>query len=403
LAGYRANQTRITRRHSSTHKQATDTPPPAGFFLPGREAVAESRRMQSRRAPPRRLPQAAARILLLGLLGAAAAAGAAPGSGLRSDVIFSDYPPEASGEQLVQRLLSPLAAAQIERTLNAQRHELSERSVDLAAEKFTVYVPAAAPPLGYALLVFIPPWPEARLPQGWQGVLERNGTIFVSATRSGNESNDLTRRAPLALIAALNLERLYPVDSTRVYVGGFSGGARVALRLALAYPDVFRGALLNAGSDPIDAGPPSPPGPPTLTLFQQASRIVYVTGERDVPHLSMDEASVDSLRRWCMFDFRAEVTARAAHEVADGSAFAGALHALLQHTASAPAKVSACNQALEKQLSGQLAQVATAIAGGERAAAQKALLEIDRRFGGLAAPRSLELEAQLGWDFGSAR
>ena len=34
----RANQITITRRHSSTHKQATDTPPSGGVFLPGAKA-----------------------------------------------------------------------------------------------------------------------------------------------------------------------------------------------------------------------------------------------------------------------------------------------------------------------------------------------------------------------------
>jgi poly(3-hydroxybutyrate) depolymerase len=52
----------------------------------------------------------------------------------------------------------------------------------------------------------------------------------------------------LALIAAQNAMAQYSVDPQQVYIGGFSGGSRVALRLALGYPDVFHGALLNAGS-----------------------------------------------------------------------------------------------------------------------------------------------------------
>ena len=53
----------------------------------------------------------------------------------------------------------------------------------------------------------------------------------------------------------------YPIDPKRVYVGGLSGGSRAAEMTALAYPDVFRGALLNAGSDPIggEAGIYLPP------------------------------------------------------------------------------------------------------------------------------------------------
>ena len=59
---------------------------------------------------------------------------------------------------------------------------------------------------------------------------------------------------PLALLAYENIRRSHTLDANRVYVGGMSGGSRVALRVALAYPDVFRGALLNAGSDPIGDG-----------------------------------------------------------------------------------------------------------------------------------------------------
>ena len=97
----------------------------------------------------------------------------------------------------------------------------------------------------------------------------------------------LTRRAPLALLAAYNLMSRYPVDAQKVYVGGFSGGARIALRLALAYPDLFHGALLNAGSDPLGMpGRPHRRSPQLLQQFQESTRLVYVTGEHDT-HISL--------------------------------------------------------------------------------------------------------------------
>lgn len=51
---------------------------------------------------------------------------------------------------------------------------------------------------------------------------------------------------------------------------GFSGGSRVAEIAALAYPDVFRGAILNAGADPIDGqdGIDKPPAD-LLRAFQR--------------------------------------------------------------------------------------------------------------------------------------
>ncbi len=332
------------------------------------------------------------------LLASACPGQPAPGSaGLHADVTFSEYPPEAAAGEIVRRLLTPLAAAQVERTLKASHQELRDASLDPESERFTVFVPAHAPAAGYALLVFIPPWPEAKLPPGWQEGLERYGTIFVSAARSGNEANDLTRRVPLALMAVANLKRQYPLDAARIYVGGFSGGARVALRLALAYPDIFRGALLNAGSDPIDAGPPSPPPPELLHAFQSGSRIVYVTGEADTQHLRMDADSEESLRRFCQFDYRADVTPRAAHEVAGGAAFAGALHELATPDVPAAGKLEACNAALGQKVDAQLQGVSALIASGRRAQAEEALIGLDRRMGGLAAPRSLRLQDELGW------
>lgn len=336
-------------------------------------------------------------LAVLLIAGACPAQSPLGSAGLHADVTFSEYPPEATGGEIVRRLLTPLAAAQVERTLQASHRQLRAASLDPGSEHFTVFVPAHAPDAGYALLVFIPPWPEAKLPPGWQEALERYGTIFASAAGSGNEANDLTRRAPLALMAVANLKRQYRLDAARIYVGGFSGGARVALRLALAYPDVFRGALLNAGSDPIDAGPPSPPSPELLHAFQAGSRIVYVTGEADPLHLRMDADSEESLRRFCQFDYHADVTPRVPHEVASAAAFAGALHALGAPGVPAAAKLEDCNATLRQKVDAQLQRVSALIAAGRRARAEEALIGLDRKMGGLAAPRSVQLQDELGW------
>jgi predicted esterase len=333
---------------------------------------------------------------LCGLCGLASAQEPQPASGLQSDVVFSEYSPLAANSELVRRLLSPLAAAEVQVTLARSGQRLIEQSIDLAAEKFVVYVPARAAAHGYGLLVFLPPWQEARLPPGWAAVLGQYGMIFVSAARSGNDENVLARREPLALLAAVNIMRRYPVDAQRVYVGGFSGGARIALRLALAYPDLFRGALLNAGSDPLGE-PGAPPLPPRQLLlqFQQGSRIVYVTGERDIAHLDMDAHSLQSLRRWCVYSVDSATMPGAAHQVATPAALAAALHALLAPAAVDPAKLSACRSQLEAKLSSQLEQVQSLAAARERAAARKLLSEVDLRYGGLAAPRSVALQAGL--------
>src|ERR1700730_6918458 len=159
-------------------------------------------------------------------------------SGLQSDVVFSDYSPLSSSTELLHRLLSPLSAVQVGKKLASSAVALRDQPINLAQEKFTVYVPSHPPAQGYGLLVFIPPWDNAMLPRGWAAILDRRGVIFVSAANSGNEANILDRRDPLALLAAHNVMQRFRVDSERIYIGGFSGGSRVALRLALGYPDV---------------------------------------------------------------------------------------------------------------------------------------------------------------------
>src|ERR1700694_765343 len=158
-------------------------------------------------------------------------------TGLQSDVVFSESSPLSSSAEILHRLLSPLNAVQVSKRLAHSAVALRDQPIELAQERFTVFVPSHPPAQGYGLLVFVPPWQNAVLPRGWAAILDRRGVIFVSAANSGNEASILDRRDPLALLAAHNIMQRFRVDLERIYIGGFSGGSRVALRLALAYPD----------------------------------------------------------------------------------------------------------------------------------------------------------------------
>ncbi len=146
-------------------------------------------------------------------------------TGLQSRVTFTDYTPLSANAELARRLLSPLTAAKLAPALARSGKVLRDQPVDLSAETFAVFVPTHAPAGGYGLLVFVPPWDEAILPEGWGPVLDRLGFIFVTAAKSGNEAEVLSRRAPLAILAAANILARFPVDPDKVFgVGGFSGG-----------------------------------------------------------------------------------------------------------------------------------------------------------------------------------
>jgi predicted esterase len=267
--------------------------------------------------------------------------------------------------------------------------------LDIAREKFLIYVPVRKPPEGYALLVFVPPWENAKLPPDWAAVLDDKGVVFVSAERSGNDAKVESRRMPLAVIAAAQLIHDYGIDPSRVLVGGFSGGSRVALRLALAYPDVFRGALLNSDADPIGtAAIPLPPAD-LFRRFQESSRVFYITGELDTAGRSMQAASESSLQNWCVFDVRAAAMPHAGHTLADARALSLALDTLLD---PAPAKhdgLAECRARVQSELTSDVQHINALLAGRNKSAAYQALTDLDARFGGLAADQVCAIEETL--------
>jgi hypothetical protein len=314
-------------------------------------------------------------------------------TGLQADITFGDYSPLTGTPEIVRRLFSPLQAWRTNRLI-AQRGDVREQAIELPREKFAVYVPPAAPPGGYALLVFVPPWQHATVPPRWIAELDRRGMIFVTAANSGNETSLLDRREPLALLAAHNIVQRYPIDPGRVYVGGFSGGSRVAMRLALGYPDLFHGALLNAGSDPIGDAQIALPPADLMREFQQSTRLVYLTGKDDTPRLEMDVHSRRSMQEWCVFDIVVQVP-RSGHEPPSAAAFKQGLDAL-ETRANPPAdKIASCRQRHEEELNSQLQKVEQALAGDRISEAATMLEQIDARYGGLAAPRSVELMEKI--------
>jgi dienelactone hydrolase len=316
--------------------------------------------------------------------------------GLLTGVVFDEYSPLASSTELERRLLSPLQAQRVNQALAKSGRALSEQSIDLAKETFTVYVPAAKPAQGYALLVFILPWNAANLPARWPLELDRHGMIFVTPARAGNGEKLLDRREPLALLAAHNIMRRYSIDPARVYVGGFSGGSRVALRLALAYPDLFHGALLNAGSGPIGNAEVRLPPAALMHKFQEASRLVFLTGQDDWNQRPRDERGRKSMLGWCVFNYASVTVGWFGHEVLPASAFNQGLDALEVRDAQPPEKITLCRAQYEQELDDQMRQVETLRSGGRIDAAIRMLDAIDLRFGGLAAPGSVDLARQVG-------
>jgi hypothetical protein len=245
------------------------------------------------------------------------------------EVVFTLASPLSRNEELMRRMLPRAEAAALADGLAKQGKRVADQPVDPAQERFVLHVPPVEPEGGYALLVFVPPWQQAKIPRGWEEVLDRLGVIYVSAARSGNQEITLARREPLALIAAANVMARYTVDPAKVFVGGFSGGSRVAERLALGYPDLFRGALLEAGSDRVGEGDLPLPPDDLLRRFLESTRLVFVTGEDDSLNRQLDVDTMRSLESICQFGFTVQSVPWLGHAVLPGGALEMALKALL--------------------------------------------------------------------------
>ena len=346
--------------------------------------------MMERRRRPQIAVAAAVSVL------AVAPAGAEPFGEIQKAVVFSEYTPLAGDAEIMRRILTPLTAAnQLEENERAGRGPPPDQAIDLSQEKFVVFVPSQKPAGGYALMVFIPPWENAEMPPRWAPILDQYGVILVSMAKSGNAADTANRRVPLAVLAAQNIIKRYPVDASRIYVAGLSGGSKVAMRVALAYPDLFRGAVLNAGSDPIGDAENAAPPRDLLYQFQTDSRLIYITGANDDPNLTADAQSQSTMSEFCMFNIATQTLNGVGHELAPPSALERALKTLSQPIRTDPGKLTACRAKMDGALDAKFQKVEALLTSGKRREASAALDGIDRYYGGLAAPRSTDLARTL--------
>ncbi len=330
----------------------------------------------------------------------ARAADSSPLVGTRAQISFDRYSPLAASNAIVRRTLSPIGADRVLGFLHDKSQQLPDQSIDLSNERFEIYIPNGDPPTeGYGLIVFIPPWDVPKVPVQWRDVLDRRHLIYVSADHSSNDYNMLFRRLPLALHAYENVAARYKLDPKRIYISGFSGGSRTAMRAALSYPDVFRGAILNSGSDPFgNAGIAVPPAD-LFRLFQQRSRVVLVSGTLDLDIDARDAGMLDSANRLCVEGVSTQPMHDVEHALMRGPMLQHAIDEIERDRSGETVRradaLARCRAGLAAEIAQGLQQVRALIAQGDKTGAGRALSRLDERFGGLAAPDSAELARQL--------
>ena len=111
-----------------------------------------------------------------------------------------------------------------------------------------VYIPNNDTTEVPGVFVYVSPMKTGRIDSRWREVMDQQNLIYIAANNSGNKILT-SRRMVLALFAVRALGKRYAFDTTRINVSGFSGGGRVASRIATQYPDVFTGALYICGVD----------------------------------------------------------------------------------------------------------------------------------------------------------
>lgn len=304
--------------------------------------------------------------------------------------------PLAGRDEIAHRLLSPLARREYDRVVATQHLQVVDQTIATGEEQYDLFVPELPAGSGdaYGLVVFISPGSDFVVPPDWRGILARERLILVSARRSGNAQNMLGRRVPLALHGYGYATRHYKVDPERVYVAGFSGGGRTAQLVAFAYPDVFRGVLMFAGSDPFGEGAVAPPPRELMQLVQSRLRIVQSTGEADTVNISIDARARRSLAELCIPNVSHVVQARQGHGLPRAVGFNRALEALLRPGVPA-ADEAQCNARLQARIDAELAEADRLARAGRQAQARKRLLDIDAHYGWLAAPGSVEAMERL--------
>ncbi len=300
--------------------------------------------------------------------------------------------PLVDGGEFSRRLLSPIAADDLSRFLQSQRRDLAPEPFAAGAERIDLRVPAIEPPGGYGLIIFVPASPAFALPADWKRPLDERGLIFVSLRDAGNDADVIGRRIPLVLHAHKFVADRYRLDPARIHVSGFSGGARLAQRVAMGWPDVFGGSLQFAGSVIVGQSRLPPPPSELMQRFRRQTRVVMVSGAIDMANRRNDALARDTLQSLCATNVQTIVPARLDHWVPDGRVLAKALDRL---EAPAAAPDAACEARLQAQIDGELAQAAADADAGRDAEATARLLAIDDRWGGLAAPASVELARRL--------
>lgn len=114
---------------------------------------------------------------------------------------------------------------------------------DSTAQTYELYVPKGlkkgdSP----GLVLFISPGDRSTGFDSLRKVCDERKLLFASPQGAGNNT-DSRKRVRIVLDVLDELRREYPVDPDRTYIGGFSGGGRMACAIGFSLPEYFGGVI----------------------------------------------------------------------------------------------------------------------------------------------------------------
>jgi hypothetical protein len=216
-----------------------------------------------------------------------------------------DLPPFAPGVHEVRFTESALQsnADEVKARLSAAE---DPKPYDITKERFQLLVPKNyRPEEAWGLFIWISASDKPSIPADWEPVLAARKLLFVGAYNSGNPRS-IFDRMRMAIDANVGMRKRYRIDERRVYISGFSGGARVSSMLGVAFADLFTGAIpfmgVNFYTDlPAENGKTFGlnyiPDDEVLAIAKKKCRYVLVTGEKDFNRINTRAAEEHGFRK----------------------------------------------------------------------------------------------------------
>ncbi len=309
--------------------------------------------------------------------------------------------PLATPAELVERQFGPLRAFQIQAKLSAMGLQNASR-IKLADEHLLVRAPDKPAADGrYGLLVYFDSRAHSQYDFTWSNVLDSHAVILVRPDNAGDDAASFDRRIPLALAAYEYARRTYNLDPDRVYIAGDGSGSRIAENLAVSFPDVFSGAIVNSGAVELGTQALPVPAPALLERLRTHSRLVFATSSHDEPAFTEQRRTLKSMGAYCVPD--AEVFENGhtlvGHAAINGLFLNDFLDSLAKpHSADMPGQ-AACEDALRRDSNAAQADIRRLHTSGRQDDALKAIVAFDSAYGRLFVEDEVALVKQINPTF----